>query len=668
MNMKPDLKKIFVLSTAMLSFISFWRAAAIVLCDFGSSAYYAGGIAARAFGPAFPYFILAVMLFAGLMLMVYIESSSLFTRGGVYVVVRETMGKAMAKFSVSALVFDYLLTGPISSVSAGLYLSALLNLILPKINPNFHIPDRLLAVLFSLAVIFYFWRENIKGVRESSDNNVRIILFVAFTALILFTWSGYTLYLRGFEWPAFRFEFSKEALGWTEKIDWLKPVGLFGILIAFGHSILALSGLETIAQVYREIEDPKIKNLKKTVILVFSFSLVFTGFLTLMSALIIPYEKIIGSYSDNLLSGLAMELAGPYGARIALKFLVVASAVLILIGAVNTSFVGANGILNRVAEDGILNDWFRSLHPKYGTTYRIITSVAVLQALIVILSGGDVFLLGEAYAFGVLWSLSFNVSSIIALRFKKTQEEREWIFPLNFSWGKYKVPVGLFAVFIILLSVSLTNLLTKKIATVSGIAFTLLLYLLFTYSEKRNEKKIRLIDEDKGFDEKINLKGEDDAAKIAAAFNKPNRILLPVRNPNNLFHLRSALEKVDDSVTDIVVLYVKVQKGLESSGDTAVISEDEKEVFKQIILMAEKYGKTVTPVVLYSNDPFYTIVSFALALKADEIIMGVSGSVGAEIQLEKIAIFWGMLKPQDYSKGIKVKVVWELRTLTYELS
>ncbi|MEW5951319.1 MAG: APC family permease [Elusimicrobiota bacterium] len=666
--MKSDIKKIFILSTAMLSFISFWRASAIVLCDFGSSAYYAGGIAAKAFGPAFPYFILAVMLFAGLMLMVYIESSSIFTRGGVYVVVRETMGKTMAKFSVSALIFDYLLTGPISSVSAGLYVAALFNIVLPAVNPSFHINERLLAVVFSLFVIFYFWRENIKGVKESSDNNVRIIFFVAFTAVILFIWSGYTLFQRGFELPPFRLEFSKEALGWTEKIDWLKPVGIFGIIMAFGHSILALSGLETLAQVYREIEDPKIKNLKKTVIVVFLFSLFFTGLLTFMSSLIIPYEKIISSYSDNLLSGLAMEMAGPYSARVALKVLVVISAVLILIGAVNTSFVGSNSILNRVAEDGILNDWFRALHGKYGTTYRMITIVALLQALIVILSGGDIFLLGEAYAFGVLWSLSFNVASIIVLRFKKSENNEEWIFPFNISWDKYKIPVGLFLVFTVLISVSLTNLLTKKIATISGILFTLILYFLFTYSEKKSEKKTKLIDEEKGFEEKLNLKGEEDISKIALGFSKQNKILLPVRNPNNLFHLKSVLEKVDDSITDIVILYVKVQKGLESSGETSAIGEDDKEIFKQIILMAEKYGKTVTPVILYSNDPFYTIVSFALALKADEIVMGVSGSVGAEVQLEKIAVFWGMLKPADYQKQIKVKVVWESRTLTYELS
>ncbi|MCX7905814.1 MAG: APC family permease, partial [Elusimicrobiales bacterium] len=125
--MKDKIKSILVLSTAVLSFISFWRASAIVLCDFGSSAFYAGGIAAKAYGPAFPYFIVLVMIIAGFLLMAFIESSSIFTRGGVYVVVKESLGKTLAKFSVSALVLDYLLTAPVSSVSAGLYLSYFIN-------------------------------------------------------------------------------------------------------------------------------------------------------------------------------------------------------------------------------------------------------------------------------------------------------------------------------------------------------------------------------------------------------------------------------------------------------------------------------------------------------------------------------------------------------------
>src|SRR5436190_2354797 len=115
--------KVVLATTVALSFISFWRGAAIVLSDLASSAFYAGGIAERAIGKSAPWFILAVMLFSFAVRSVYMESCSMFVRGGVYVVVRDSMGRFMARFSVSALIFDYILTGPISVVTAGQYLA-----------------------------------------------------------------------------------------------------------------------------------------------------------------------------------------------------------------------------------------------------------------------------------------------------------------------------------------------------------------------------------------------------------------------------------------------------------------------------------------------------------------------------------------------------------------
>ena len=119
--------KVLVATTAMLAYISFWRAAAVVLNDMGSSAFYAGAIAEHFVGKTAPWFILAIMLLSYAVRSVYIESCSMFVRGGVYRVVKEAMGGTLAKFSVSALMFDYILTGPISGVSAGLYLTGLLN-------------------------------------------------------------------------------------------------------------------------------------------------------------------------------------------------------------------------------------------------------------------------------------------------------------------------------------------------------------------------------------------------------------------------------------------------------------------------------------------------------------------------------------------------------------
>src|SRR6202034_526014 len=101
--------KVVVATTVALAFISFWRAAAIVLSDLASSAFYAGGIAEHAIGRSAPWFILAVMLFSFAVRSVYLESCSMYVRGGVYVVVRDAMNHFMARLSVSALIFDYIL-------------------------------------------------------------------------------------------------------------------------------------------------------------------------------------------------------------------------------------------------------------------------------------------------------------------------------------------------------------------------------------------------------------------------------------------------------------------------------------------------------------------------------------------------------------------------------
>src|SRR5450631_3912251 len=137
--------KVVVATTVALSFISFWRGASIVLNDLASSAFYAGGAAEQAIGKAAPWFVIGVMLFSFAVRSIYLESCSMYVRGGVYVVVRDSMGPVMAKLSVSALVFDYILTGPISVVSAGQYMGALLNEISGMLHENYQINVNLFA-------------------------------------------------------------------------------------------------------------------------------------------------------------------------------------------------------------------------------------------------------------------------------------------------------------------------------------------------------------------------------------------------------------------------------------------------------------------------------------------------------------------------------------------
>src|SRR5262249_31057762 len=157
-------------------------------------------------------------------------------------------------------------------------------------------------------------------------------------------------------------------------------------------------------------------------------------------------------------------LAGPSAAKIVFHAFVVLVGVLILSGAVNTSIIGSNGVLNRIAEDRVLPSWFREPHPKHGTTHRLINVIAALQLVTILISRGNVYTLGEAYAFGVAWSFAMLALGVVILRFTKPDVPR-WKVPFNFRVKSIEVPVGLLFITTMIFLLASINFLTKKVAT-----------------------------------------------------------------------------------------------------------------------------------------------------------------------------------------------------------
>src|SRR5258705_9413080 len=316
--------------------------------------------------------------------------------------------------------------------------------------------------------------------------------------------------------------FSEEGLGWLTGTIF-PQIWAAAVLIAFGHSLLSMSGFETLAQIYREIAYPKLKNLKVTGTLVCVYATICTGVITLFAGMIIP-DKIRAGYSENLLGGLTSHLIGPPLLLLGFHIFVVTVGVLILSGAVNTSVIGANGVMNRVAEDGVLLDWFRKPHGRFGSTYRIINMVALLQMGTIALSRGDTNLLGEAYAFGVVWSFFMNSLGVLVLRYRRT--DQEYKVPLNFYIGKTEIPVGLFLTTLTLFLVAIANLFSKKTATIWGISFTTFFYTLFTISERINKRRVNC--EKTGL-EQFNLVHQSEVTD-QSIHARPGCVLVPVRD------------------------------------------------------------------------------------------------------------------------------------------
>jgi amino acid transporter len=716
--------KVIIVGSVMFTFISYWRTAAVVLCDLASTAYYIGGIVEQAIGPAAPWFILAVMLFSYGVRSVYIESCSLFVRGGVYRVVKEAMGGFLAKLSVSALMFDYILTGPTSGVSAGSYivgiifrffelfapgLYAQLQLTNPEIRDQY---IRLGSMVIACGITIYFFRQNLWGIHESSDKALWIMKITTVMAVVMLIWCGITLATKGaansvpwqpdldrrveLETVKVRDPESQEereqwikdpatgklqhkvkngeeipvanqaldklhldrlgmdiqddplgALGrylpasTTSRLrhpaSWWSLVGVIGLLIAFGHSILAMSGEETLAQVYREVESPKLPNFKKAAFIVFVYSLVLTAGISFLAVLIIPDEVRMKDYSGNLIGGLARYVLGPPSIKLALEAFVVVVGFLILSGAVNTAMIGSNGVLNRVAEDGVLPDWFLRPHHKFGTTHRVLYLILFLQLFTIIVSGGDMVVLGEAYAFGVVWSFVFKALAMVVLRFKD-RHPREFKVPLNIRVGNVEVPIGLGLIFLILLISALLNFFTKEVATIGGMTFTIAFLVVFTTSEHFH--KVRLRGKKHEHLEQFNKQTADEISPAGLGLHRPYRKLVAIRSPQNLYMLEKTLAETDPETTDVVVMTAKVAPVGDFPVAGPALDDFDQHLMTAVVDRAEKAGKQVKPLILPTNNPLFAIINTAKDLKVQELVMGASNKYTADEQLEQIAFYW----------------------------
>jgi amino acid transporter len=674
--------RVLILSSVMFAFIGYWRTSAVVLCDLSSTAYYIGGIVESQIGKAAPWFILAVMLFSYCVRSFYVESCSMFVRGGVYRVVKEALGPGMAKVSVSALMFDYVLTGPISGVSAGLYVVDLSNKLLGLAGAGFTIPKGWGAMGLAIAVVVYFYQINVRGIPESSTKALNIMKATTVMAVIIVTWCLVTMAVRPEtrSLPPLAPDLSKKVdregkpqinevtktqedpLGWIARtpaaeelrpgrIEWLSLFGALGVIIAFGHSVLAMSGEETLAQVYREVKAPKLKNFKRAAFIVFVYSLVLTVLISFFAVMIIP-DDVRPDYKDNLISGLTMSVVGPGWAKLLLQIFVVVIGFLILSGAVNTSIVGSNGVLSRVTEDGLLPDWFLRPQKRYGTTWRLLTLIAGLQIVTIVISGGNVILLGEAYAFGVVWSFVFKGLSMVVLRFTEPGRYRGFRVLLNVPFGRREAPVGLVLIFLVLLAAALANLTTKTVATIAGLIFTATFMAIFAGSEKFRRRADGEGEAEHEHLEQFKTQSPEKLTPEALNLTRPHRKLVSVRVHDDLAMLEKCLVETDPDTTEIVVVAAHTPPPADPKGTDVVdeagrtppseprLTDDDRRLMTAVVNRSELAGKPIKPMVVLTDQPIAVLVDATRALGARELILGPSDAESSDTQLDQVASRW----------------------------
>jgi hypothetical protein len=267
--------------------------------------------------------------------------------------------------------------------------------------------------------------------------------------------------------------------------------------------------------------------------------------------------------------------------------------------------------------------------------------------LTIVLSRGDVILLGEAYAFGVIWSFAMKGLGVMVLRFKQAGP-REFRVPLNFKLDGLELPIGLGLITLTLFATAIINLFTKEIATIAGISFTLLFFLIFTVSEHITRRRGT---EHAELDQFHLAPGEEITPQSVGV--RPGNITVMVRDYNTLYPLTTILDRIDPEKIDVVVMHIRLLhrggSGEHDLNPDQLFTFKEQELFTRALGLAEKKGKPIHLAVAAANEIWDGVLRTAQNLEATTVILGSSSKMQVTEEARRAGLAWEHLpdpKPQ----------------------
>ncbi|UBB90389.1 APC family permease [Candidatus Kaistella beijingensis] len=309
--------------------------------------------------------------------------------GGAYNVLLNTSTKKIASFAATLTVLSYMATAVLSASEAMHYLHTLL----PSINV-------MIATIVVLAIFAFL---TINGIGESAI--VAVVIFLThLAALSLLVIAGiWFISNNGFQ---------------TFHLNWSAPVKYgdigFALMLGFSAAMLGISGFESSANFVEEQEHGVFPKTLRNMWAVVSF---FNPVLALIIIFVLPLASV-GEHQESLLAYLAKITGGNW-----LSWLVSVDAVLVLCGAVLTSFVGVSGLVNRMTLDRVLPNYFLKQNKK-GSHYRIAIAFLLLCVSILLATNGHMTALAGVYTFSFLSVMAlFGVGNIL-LKLKRRKLPR----------------------------------------------------------------------------------------------------------------------------------------------------------------------------------------------------------------------------------------------------
>ena len=611
--------RVVLATRTLLTFTPAWRAAALALGELGCVAFFAAGLAEAGVGSAAPWYVLAAVLVAACVRSVDVEARGLFVRGGLHGLVRQALGEAPARLAASALLTERMLLGPLAAAVAGRYVVALGAAGVEAVGSGASAENTAVAVAVALLAIV--WIAQRRGRMVSSLTESRAVVAGFAVLVVAMAWAALTLVGRASVLPPL--PFSPEA-----------PTSAAGALMAFGAVLFVMGGVDALALVAPELEPPRIRNLRRTARLVVAHSLGITALAGFLIAALVP-EALRRSFFEAPGVGLVLQLAGPWWLRALAVGAVVAGAGLVMASAARSALAGAQTVLTRLVDEGLLPVALRSLHPRFGTRARMLDITVGAQVAIVGLSGAHVAWLARAYAVGIAWSAVLKILAIIRLRALRP-EARAYRVPGSLRVFGRDWPIALALVTAVIAVPAVLMLTTFDAGSMVGAALVVALTTALSVGARRTGEPPDTVRA--GLDD-VQLLPSDEV-DLRHVEVRPGNLLVPVRKPGALVHLSAALDTAADR--DVVVMTGRLV-GVDVPDDPGVdarVTDDERRLFSAVTAVAERHGRAVRLLIAPGVNVFDAVVETALRLQSSEIHVGESEVLAAQDQARLLGEAW----------------------------
>ena len=376
---------------------------AVVFADIGTSIYYVPGILYGTVGKLAGFFVLLTMIVFILLTFKYVEVTYRFPQGGgVVTVAARALNHWFGALGGMFILVDYFLTAAISCLSGMLYLSV----VLPALGPQTKFFGLTITLLITLVVLVLLGILNWVGVSESAKVSLvgAIIAFVSDIAILVtvFTHISFPMFFSLF--PRM---FSGKAL---------TPVT---VLVGFAGSFLAFSGLESISQLSPVMKLPRRMVGKIALFLVILTVGLTSPLLTILSTLLLPKEA-----ADPVLSSQIISLLGGHWGGVFLQTEVAISASALLVFASNTAIIGSYHVFLALARMEFFPQFILKRNTLRGTPHYSIALATIIPILVLLAVQGNITILGDMYAFGLLGAFSLTCLGMDIVRYRQRRYRR----------------------------------------------------------------------------------------------------------------------------------------------------------------------------------------------------------------------------------------------------